>query len=414
MNLEGERPVIDAGQSGQRGVPSGFRSRSATDLKERSGFPEAWLTGFWQALYTCFTEDIQTCNLDKAGGWMVAVYTASTRILKNWLAIMKRSRLVGLFILLGSGLASLVILLTGCNNTGTTPPVNTGLSSTPSVQTPGTSTPQITTTSPASPATTPDTIATQSPATTETSRNIIINHTNWDWYNSQPQSTVEAVAQQRVFFTHASVGENLLQGIMELNKADSMKYPLLLTAVKSTSTVSTFPGHIYHYMRGNPGWTEKIRIFQESIDNGWHDPVVEIVMNKFCYIDPAANWETYINSMAAMEARYKGTKFIYWTIPITTDKNTDAVRRAQFNQNLRNWIAGNNNKILFDIADIEAWSPEGQFQSFSEKGSTYERMYSGYTNDGGHLNSAGRQRAATGFYSLIGKIVTALPVSGSH
>ena len=45
--------------------------------------------------------------------------------------------------------------------------------------------------------------------------NLIINHTNWDWYLTQPQAVHNAVAGQKIFFAHASVGGNILQGFSE-------------------------------------------------------------------------------------------------------------------------------------------------------------------------------------------------------
>jgi hypothetical protein len=129
-------------------------------------------------------------------------------------------------------------------------------------------------------------------------------------------------------------------------------------------------------------------------------------MDKFCYIDPTASWMSYTNSMVALESKYPGTKFVYWTMPITT-KDSNVIRRAHYDQNLKNWIDGQKSKILFDLADIEAWSPDGQHQTIISRGNTYEKLYPGYTTDGGHLNEVGRRRAATSLYSLFGIISTA-------
>jgi len=76
--------------------------------------------------------------------------------------------------------------------------------------------------------------------------------------------------------------------------------------------------------------------------------------------------------MLALEAQYPDTKFIYWTMPLMTDDDASAVLRAQFNQNLRNWIATQNNKYLFDIADIEAWDSTGVHHTFTSEDETYE------------------------------------------
>ena len=106
--------------------------------------------------------------------------------------------------------------------------------------------------------------------------------------------------------------------------------------------------------------------------------------------------------MVALEAAYPNTKLVYWTMPIMTSSDSDNVLRAQFNQNLRNWMATQNNKLLFDIADIEAWSPDGVHQTFTYNGQTYEQMYADYSTDGGHPNEEASDRLATGLYSLFG------------
>jgi hypothetical protein len=232
--------------------------------------------------------------------------------------------------------------------------------------------------------------------------NIIVNRTNWDWYTTQPQSLVDRVTSLKIFFAHASVGGNVMDGFSALHTANPSRYPLNQSSAGDTPPGTTSSGTIYDYARGNPDWSVKVSDFEDYIDNGWHYAAVDIVMNKFCFIDQSANWTTYRDSMLALEAAYPTTKFIYWTMPITTSSDSDEVLRAQFNQNLRNWIATQDKKILFDIADIEAWSPSGVHQTFTYDEQIYEQMYADYTDDGGHLNAAGSERVATGLYSLFG------------
>lgn len=49
-------------------------------------------------------------------------------------------------------------------------------------------------------ATTIVTTTVQSPITTQANSNIVIDHTNWDWYISQSQQVINSVATQKVFF----------------------------------------------------------------------------------------------------------------------------------------------------------------------------------------------------------------------
>jgi hypothetical protein len=47
-----------------------------------------------------------------------------------------------------------------------------------------------------------------------------------------------------------------MQGFLDLNKVDPLKFPLDRMSIRGASPSPTFPGNIYDYMRGNPGWCE--------------------------------------------------------------------------------------------------------------------------------------------------------------
>ncbi|HLP02204.1 MAG TPA: PEP-CTERM sorting domain-containing protein, partial [Opitutaceae bacterium] len=90
--------------------------------------------------------------------------------------------------------------------------------------------------------------------------------------------------------------------------------------------------------------------------------------------------------------------FVYMTIPLEVSSGAN-VQRGVFNQTLRSWAAANN-KVVFDIADIEAHSSSGELQTFSSGGQLYEQMAAEWSSDGGHLNAAGEALVARGFYAL--------------
>jgi hypothetical protein len=315
-------------------------------------------------------------------------------------------------------IAGIIALITGCKDqvtnlapnsvtTSTDQTSTTTQAGTPLITTKFAETGQNTTPAPTTPSMTIAQATVTSPLPSpKTNVNIIIDHTNWNWYNSQTQEVFDEVAQLRIFFAHASVGANILQGLNALNSSDPAKYPLVQVSSTGTPPTTTTKGNIYEYARGNPSWRVKITDFETFLKNGWNSPNLDIVMNKFCYIDQDADWTAYRDSMANLENIYPTTKLIYWTMPLTTASNSDAIRRSQFNQNLRNWISTQNNKILFDIADIEAWSPDGSKQEFTVKGVSYQILFDGFSNDGGHLNENGMRRMAIGLYSLFSKIMT--------
>lgn len=235
--------------------------------------------------------------------------------------------------------------------------------------------------------------------------NVIVNHYNWDHYDSVSESVRTTVSTQKVFFAHASVGGNIVSGMEDLYSSDSSFYMLQNTSADASPSETTEEGVFYDYDRGNPGWSSKVSDFETYISNGWHATTVNVAINKFCYIDYEADWDTYRDSMESLESNYSDTIFIYMTIPVTTDEDSEAGwLRQQFNDNLRNWIASQDGKYLLDIADIEAHAVSGTESTSSWDGNTYQTLQSGYTSDGGHLNETGRQRMAKAMYALLALI----------
>jgi hypothetical protein len=242
----------------------------------------------------------------------------------------------------------------------------------------------------------------------------IIDHTSVDGVASLPQATMDAIGAQKWFFTHASVGGNMLEGMADLNASNPTRYQLLQASVGFNSSLdradnpppSTVAGTIYECDRGNPGWAEKIAIFQNSVNfAGWRSPATPIAMNKFCFIDQDANFNQYLNSMAALEATWPATTFVYSTMPLTTDEDDSNILRNNFNAEVRNYCRLNG-RLLFDIADIESYCPLGIPSTFILDSRTYQRLYVGYSLDGGHLGVIGRQRIALGWYAVAAAIVS--------
>jgi hypothetical protein len=252
----------------------------------------------------------------------------------------------------------------------------------------------------------------------------VIDHQDIAGVASLPQAMMDVIGQQKWFFTHASVGGNMIDGMSDLHTANPVRYLLTTTSVSYNSTqqraanppVPTTPGVIYESDRGNPGWSAKYTIFDNSVRvSGWHDASVGIAMDKLCYIDQDAHAADYLDSMSALEASYPGTVFVYTTMPLTTGSDADNVLRNTYNAAVRQY-AQDHDKYLFDIADIEAHDPSGVPQTFQSGGQTYQKLFSGYTSDGGHLNTTGRQRVATGWYAMAALIASpeeALELHGS-
>lgn len=53
-----------------------------------------------------------------------------------------------------------------------------------------------------------------------------------------------------------------------------------------------------------------------------------------------------------------------------------------------------NFKSIFDLAKIESTYSDGSRETFTAQGQTYYSLIPDYTDDGGHLNEAGRKKVS--------------------
>jgi hypothetical protein len=166
---------------------------------------------------------------------------------------------------------------------------------------------------------------------------------------------------------------------------------------------STTNGFVYECPRGNPGWENKLVCFSNSVVvSGWRFPKVNVVMDKFCWIDPDADPVASCMRMAGLEARDPQTLFVYMTMPLTTETaGSENDLRNDFNRYVRAYCRTTGNWLL-DLADIEAWTEAGVEQTYVSGGVTNQRMAAAYAVGPGdyHLNTTGRRRAALGWHAL--------------
>ncbi|HLP77663.1 MAG TPA: LamG-like jellyroll fold domain-containing protein, partial [Candidatus Paceibacterota bacterium] len=223
---------------------------------------------------------------------------------------------------------------------------------------------------------------------------------------------MDSIGRQKWLFTHASVGGNMIEGMQTLHSANASRYQLGTATAGDGSNVypppaSTVPGTIYDAARGNPGWTAKFTMFDNAVRTlGWRSPKTDIAMDKLCYIDQDANPTNYIAMMTTLETDFPGTVFVYATMPLESSANSANILRAGYNNFVRAHCQLNN-RVLFDIADIESHDLSGNPVTFTNATKVYERMFSGYTSDGGHLNALGEQRVALGWYATAAAIASA-------
>ena len=256
-----------------------------------------------------------------------------------------------------------------------------------------------------------------------------IDHSAIAGVTNTPQAVMNKVGILRWFFSHASVGGNMITGMNVLRQTDTNRYRLTIYnydgdnsdgayhgGIETIGTEgeadfsaalapATSNGLIYECLRGNPAWDNKIVCFSNSVAlSGWRFPAVNVAMNKFCWIDPDASPSEYCAAMSAIEAAYPETLFVYLTMPLTTETDgSDNDARNAFNRYVRSYCTAGN-KWLLDLADVEAWSTNGVQDTYVSGSTTNQRMVSAYAVNAGdgnyHLNASGRRQAALAWYAL--------------
>ena len=207
---------------------------------------------------------------------------------------------------------------------------------------------------------------------------FVVDHTGTA-LGSIPDAALPPAANLRLLLRHASVGENIDGGLDAL-RSQSAKYDRSRWIFQN---------------RGNPGWQAKVDdlVAQAAASAASY----EVLTMKLCYIDTGASFSYYRDKMLQLETGYPTKRFVWWTMPIETSSDAD---RQAFNDQVRAY-ARVNGKVLFDIADVEAYNAAGQKRT---DGYGREIMWPEWTSDGGHLSSAGAQRVASAWWWLMARL----------
>lgn len=227
-----------------------------------------------------------------------------------------------------------------------------------------------------------------------------------------PDSAWKKLAQEKIYFGHQSVGNNIIDGIKNLMK----KNPQIKLNIIETIDPSKFNVPIFAHSRVGKNMDPKSKIvaFGNFVKNGIGD-TANIVYFKFCFVDVDAGTEIqklfgeYKSKMLSLKKQYPKTTFIHFTVPLlrkskTTLKslikrivgkngeffdNEHNIKRNEFNDLLRNEFEGK--EPIFDLAKAESTHPDGRMETFTKDGEKYYSLVPDYTNDGGHLNDKGRK-----------------------
>lgn len=221
-------------------------------------------------------------------------------------------------------------------------------------------------------------------------------------------SELHAVAEQRVFFGHMSVGGNILSGLDDVYRASNVAPPALVEIQPGTAPALPAGGVLVHALIGpNSQPLEKLANFDATLRAGLAEQV-DVAAVKFCYVD--IRWDSdveelfsrYQGTLARLEADYPEVRFVHMTVPLMTGPSgirsgvkalvgrDDNAARERYNTMMRDAYGPDR---LFDLAALEATEPDGVIRQWE--------LYAGYSSDGGHLNAEGAVHVAAGLVDFL-------------
>lgn len=231
-----------------------------------------------------------------------------------------------------------------------------------------------------------------------------------------------ALSEKRIYFAHQSVGENIVDGIYDIQKIDkriNLKFFRIQTDIKIEEH-----GFYHSHIGRNGDPKSKVDDFANKLENGIGS-FIDIAFLKFCYLDlnsstdPAALFSYYKNMIERLKSKFPKIIFIHSTMPLVMVQDGP---KALIKKILGKPIGGVDENIklneynrlileeygakdpIFDLAKAESAYPD-KTQSFtSNNGKFLLTLVPIYTDDGGHLNSRGRVQVAVELLQLLSKV----------
>jgi hypothetical protein len=236
---------------------------------------------------------------------------------------------------------------------------------------------------------------------------LVIDHTCTD-IELIPQAIIEQVQNQlKVHYAHTSHGEQLPMGFSSL----VVDYPYLTYAHDMMNLPNTpdalciFDGQETEtYISPDLYWETAIgrELTRDVLDN---NPSINISQWAWCtqleYYS-LAQVQQYLAAMEAFETEYPDVTFIYMTGNAQAS-GADGYNRFLNNEYIRNYCR-ENDKILFDFADIDAWhGGEMNYYMFGEI--AVPREHSAYFGDvWGHTNELSCRQKGSAWWWMLARL----------
>lgn len=190
------------------------------------------------------------------------------------------------------------------------------------------------------------------------SQGIIIDHTNTD-ITQIPDTWISKVKSLlKIHYAHTSHGEQISVGLERLSEADSKYafYPDNCTMPQTTQYLSLMEGHYTYsacrtYVTPEYYWegSEALNYTRAALNSNDINVSLWAWCTQLDYYSQAQT-QAYLDAMSQLESEYPGVTFIY----LTGNAQSEEQNRYDGNNQIRNYCR-DNNKILFDFADLDCW-----------------------------------------------------------
>jgi hypothetical protein len=209
---------------------------------------------------------------------------------------------------------------------------------------------------------------------------IIINHQNTN-LSLIPKAELErAKSTLHIAYGHTSHGSQITDGMTGLSQFSAAPYGSSLYSWNDggASGALDFRDSVLSGDLGSPdrtSWAGRTRVYLNS------NPEVNVVIWSWCgQVSTAKESQinTYLSLMNKLESEYPAVKFVYMTGHLDGTGISGNLNKR--NEQIRDYCR-QNNKILYDFADIESYDPDGNF--YLDKGAD-----DGCNYDGGSRNWA--------------------------
>lgn len=191
-------------------------------------------------------------------------------------------------------------------------------------------------------------------ATGAAAQGIIIDH-NHSRLLDIPTTWIQQAKQTlRIAYGHTSHGSQLVTGMTAVQQQYGALYAFAAGGTGGALDLRDTPFSGASDL-GNPNFTAWATATRNYLNA---NPTVNVVIWSWCgEVSGAteADINTYLSLMSQLETQYTGVKFVYMTGHLDGGGATGSLNVR--NEQIRTYCR-NNNKILFDFADIESYDPD--------------------------------------------------------